>query len=202
MKESQNIQGFLAVGYVFLIVMGIFNESIYYNQIGVDILNYSSVMDVLISPIAIITSKTTTLIVFSVLVVLTYSLPAYLSKREGGNWLQKQFKVDTDLGQKELESTYLVLFSFLFAIGLFGFFVGTGIGQGTKITKKIAAKEIQYNDRLNFMDGTVDSVAIVGKNSSYIFYLVDGNKTVRITPISGILKSIDEVKDKRKDKPK
>ena len=64
-KSFQEIQGFLSIGYVYLIVMGILNETLYYNQIGIDILNYSNILDVLISPISKLTSSILRLIILS-----------------------------------------------------------------------------------------------------------------------------------------
>jgi len=46
------IQDYLSIGYVFMLILGIFHETIYYKFLGVNILEYSSVLDVLISPIS------------------------------------------------------------------------------------------------------------------------------------------------------
>jgi site-specific recombinase XerD len=81
-KSFQEIQGFLSVGYIYLIVMGILNETLYYNQIGIDILNYSSILDVLISPIARLTSNILFLTIFIIVLFFAFKLPKLLSKEE------------------------------------------------------------------------------------------------------------------------
>jgi hypothetical protein len=63
MKLSENLQKLLPYGYLFLVVMGIIKESIFYYQIGINILKYTTIMDVLISPIATLTSNPVVLIV-------------------------------------------------------------------------------------------------------------------------------------------
>ena len=64
----KEIQGIVTLGYIYLILMGILNESLYYNQLGVNILNYSDVLDILISPIAKMTSSTAGFAVFLFLI--------------------------------------------------------------------------------------------------------------------------------------
>lgn len=195
-KMFQEVQGVLSVGYIYLVVMGILNETLYYNQIGVDILRYSNIMDVLISPISKIISSIIGLSFFLIIVWCVFTLPGYLAKKRNTNWFKKNIKVEEHLSQKEVESTLLASFLLVLAFALMGSFVGFGIGKGWKMSKKIEQGEIKYNDQLSFMNGDIEKVKIVGTNSAYIFYLTNENKTVRITPINGVLKSIDEIKPK------
>lgn len=191
-KSFQEIQGFLSVGYIYLIVMGILNETFYYNQIGIDILNYSSILDVLISPISKLTSSILSIVIFITIIFIAIKLPKLLAEKKEKNWFKKSFKQYTNLNAKEIEDSLLKSFLFILAIGLLGFFVGTGIGKGFRMSKKIEEGKIKYNDKLNFITGDVSNVKILGTNSSYIFYVSNKTKTVRITPIEGIVKSIDD----------
>jgi len=84
-KYLQEIQGFLSVGYIYLIVMGILNETLYYSQIGIDILNYSSILDVLISPISRLTSSISRLLIFIIIVFFTFKLPKILPNNKDKN---------------------------------------------------------------------------------------------------------------------
>ena len=192
-KYFQEIQGFLSVGYIYLIVMGILNETLYYNQIGIDILNYSSILDVLISPISRLTSNVSRLIIFIIIVFLAFNLPNILAKNKDKNWFKRLFKkIDSDLTKEQVKSSLLKSFMFIVSIGLFGFYVGSGIGKGERLLEKIEKEEVEYNDRIKFINGDVSSVEIVGTNSMYLFYLEKDNKSVQITPISGIIKSIEK----------
>lgn len=46
---------YLPLGYLYLVILGIFRETITFYQLGVNYLSYASVMDVLLSPVAAIT---------------------------------------------------------------------------------------------------------------------------------------------------
>jgi hypothetical protein len=193
-KSFQEIQGFLSIGYIYLIVMGILNETLYYNQIGIDILNYSSILDVLISPISKLTSSISSLIIFTGIIFFAIKLPKILAKNKDKNWFRKLMKLDNDLTDIEIKSSLLKTFLFIISIGLFGFYVGSGIGGGFRMSKKIEKEEVKYNDHIKFINGDQSNVEIVGTNSAYIFYLEKENKSVQITPISGIIKSIEKNK--------
>ncbi|WP_025743541.1 hypothetical protein [Aquimarina pacifica] len=192
-KFFQEIQGFLSVGYIYLIVMGILNETLYYNQIGIDILNYSSILDVLISPIARLTSNIVFLTIFIITLFFVFKSPSILVKHKDKNWFKRLFKkIDLGLTNEQVKSSLLKSFLFMISIGLFGFYIGSGIGKGERLLKKIEKEEVAYSDRIKFINGDESKVEIVGINSAYIFYLEKENKTVQITPISGIIKSIEK----------
>nr|WP_309757508.1 hypothetical protein [Flavobacterium sp.] len=70
MKLSEIVQRTLPFGYLFLVVLGIIKESIYYYQVGINILKHSNIMDVLISPIADLTSTPIILLGFTILILL------------------------------------------------------------------------------------------------------------------------------------
>ncbi len=193
-KSSQEIQGFLSVGYIYLIVMGIVNETLYYNQIGVDILNYSGILDVLISPISRLTSSIFSMIIFIIIIFSAFKFPKFLAKKKDKKWFKKSMKLEANLSTSEIEASLLKTFIFLISIGILGFFVGTGMGKGFKMSNKIEKGKIDYNDYIEFINGDKAKVEIVGENSTYIFYLEQGNKTVQITPIGGIIKSIEKNK--------
>jgi hypothetical protein len=193
-KNFQEIQGFLSVGYIYLIVMGILNETLYYSQIGIDILDYSSILDVLISPISRLTSSISRLIIFIIIVFFAFKLPNILAKYRDKNWFKKLIKFEIELTKDEIKSSLLKTFLFIIAIGLFGFYVGSGIGKGFRMSEKIENGEIEFNDQIKFISGDESEVEIVGTNSMYLFYLEKDNKSVQITPISGIIKSIEKNK--------
>lgn len=45
----------LPLGYVYLLLLGIASESIHFAMLGVNVIDYSNVLDVLLSPIALVT---------------------------------------------------------------------------------------------------------------------------------------------------
>ncbi|QHC84396.1 hypothetical protein AS589_06150 [Empedobacter brevis] len=75
--NNEHLQRLLPFGYIYLVIMGIIKESIFYYQLDINILKFSSIMDILISPIAEITAHPFLLLFFIVLVLLLYFFKKY-----------------------------------------------------------------------------------------------------------------------------
>jgi hypothetical protein len=82
MKFSAGIQKFLSFGYLFLVVLGILKESLFYYPLGIHILNYSTIMDVLLSPVADLTSHPVVFIAVAILVLFSYFFPVFLARNK------------------------------------------------------------------------------------------------------------------------
>ncbi|MEZ0128638.1 hypothetical protein AB9T88_02065, partial [Flavobacterium sp. LBUM151] len=93
MKFSDDIQKLLPLGYLFLVIMGILKESFFYYQLGINILKYSTIMDILISPIAEFTSNPIILVAILLLFVSHYYLPSVLLKYSNVKFVQKAFEL-------------------------------------------------------------------------------------------------------------
>ena len=68
-KNLEKLLQFLPLGYLYLIILGILKQSLLYNQLGVNILNYSSVMDILLGPIADLTANIS--LIIAVIMIVT-----------------------------------------------------------------------------------------------------------------------------------
>lgn len=197
-KESKyNLQDYLSLGYVYLLVLGVFNQTIYYKFLNINILDYSSILDVLISPISIITGdlKIAIALVFAVLFGLLYKiiLPRYYK------WLVKKEKYKSGKNKEKIEKSLAGVKSnnfTIFIVGLmvFSVFIGLGSGRGSKMKKKINNGEIELTHEIVFQDNTSKKVNIIGKNSLNVFYVLKGNKEITIIPIEGNIKSIEKLK--------
>jgi hypothetical protein len=195
LSSFQEVQGILTLAYVYLILMGILNESLYYNQLNINILNYSDVLDILISPIAKMTSSSAGFVVFLLMIFALFWLPKYFVKKRDKRWFQKSFKMKEGLNAEEMRSSFFYLALFMIALFLTGFYVGTGLGSGHKLQKRMDNKEVLFNDKLYFLNENESTVEIIGKNSSYIFYLEPGSPVVKVSPISGVILKIEEIRD-------
>lgn len=140
MKNIDKVQNLLPLGYLFLVILGIVKESIFYYQIGINIIKYSSIMDILISPIAAITSHPVFFIVIIVLFIFFFKLPQILLKNEDKEWLHKLFGskiIKTEAPENErmayYNNTSLEFFSFF----LISIFLGYGLADGKSISEKI-----------------------------------------------------------------
>jgi hypothetical protein len=188
MKLSENLQKLLPYGYLFLVVMGILKESIFYYQIGINILKYTTIMDILISPVATLTAHPVVLIVTTGFILLSYAYPTYLVKRRDKKWAQRLsgLKNPETLSEEEVESHFSKLFTIVFAIGLLSLFLGIGLGQGKNLSKHISNNELTYDRKLNYSNGESEDIYLIGTNSIYYFYLSKGNRSIKIAPIGAI----------------
>jgi hypothetical protein len=125
---------------------------------------------------------------------LAFTVPKILANKKDKGWFKKIIKLESNTSEGEIKSSLSKTLIFIISLVFFGFFIGTGSGNGFKLLKKIETGEIDHNDRIKFIDGDYSKVEIVGSNSSFIFYLEKGNKTVMISPINGIIKSIEVIK--------
>jgi predicted RND superfamily exporter protein len=173
-------------------------EVIYYKFLGVNILEYSSILDVLISPVAVIVGDLKLLIGIIICIVLAVgyakALPKYytwLSKKKRYQSGKKKEKLDKTLNSFKTSSKQLVFV--MIALYIIGAFVGFGIGRGGKIKKRIENDEIKVTHQLTFNDGESQKINMLGKNSLNIIYVIEGQKEVLVSPIEGNIKTIRKI---------
>ena len=194
-----NLERLLPFGYLILVILGIVKESVFYYFIGVNILKYSNLMDVLISPISDLTSHPIVLGGFSFYVLLLYIYFIYISKNTDKKWVQKLLKTE-DLSEKPTDEEIKIRLGNKFlsvtAFGVMTFFLGIGIGNGKKVSGAINANKIKYNHSITFSSNKTKLVYLIGSNSANIFYVEKGNKNVKISPI-GAVETIEFLKTKK-----
>ncbi|UPZ14621.1 hypothetical protein [Flavobacterium humidisoli] len=200
MKISDDLEKLLPFGYLFLIVMGILKDSIYYYQFGINILRYSTIMDVLISPIAEFTSNPIILGAIIILFLMHYYLPSFLAKNKDLAFVKKSFELkSTDaLSPEETKSYYNGIAIKSLVIFLLSFFLGYGMAGGYFTKKKLKENKLDYSYQMDFNEGESKNVFVIGNNSLYYFYFVKGDKKVKITPLAAI-KNIELVENKMID---
>ncbi|WP_126653783.1 hypothetical protein [Chryseobacterium aureum] len=200
MKFSEGIQRSLPFGYLFLVVMGILKESVFYYQIGINILKYSTIMDILISPIATLASHPVILIALIIIVVFSFAFPSFLSKQANKNkkWAIKMasLKEHETMTKEAIENHFTNMFVRFLAMMLLSFFVGIGWGEGMGLTRKIRENTLTYNYRLNYGDDNSEQIYLIGSNSMYYIYLAKGNPIIKIAPL-GSIKSIELTNNKK-----
>lgn len=200
MKYLEKIEVLLPLGYLYLIIIGIMKESIFFYQLDINILKYSSIMDVLISPIAILTSHPIAFItIISFISFCCFYLPNFLFRNGYKKWVQKIFELKKDkleLPENELINYYLYTTIKTLAIGLFSIYVGFGSAEGHFASTKIKNSSFNFNDKINFNTGESEDIYLLESNSMYYFYVAKNEKTVKIAPIAGI-KYIEINKNKK-----
>ncbi|WP_035651622.1 hypothetical protein [Flavobacterium sp. ASV13] len=187
MKSVEKIQNLIPLGYLFLVIMGIMKESVFYYQLKINILKYSTIMDILISPIADLTSTPILMLgfIFFIIVILLILTFAYHNRNK--SWIKKVFNINENgLSNEALKSKLTKFFLIAISLGILSFFLGLGIGGGMKMAKKIKENKLVYKQKLTFTTGETENVFLIDANSAYYFYLTPKSKSVQIAPIGAI----------------
>jgi hypothetical protein len=199
MKFNEIIQKTLPFGYLFLVVLGILKESVFYYQVGINILKYSNIMDILISPIADLTSTPIILLGFVLFIFFLYLMSFLVSKNYNKEWIKKRIsstKTLSDITEDDVKAYFGKYFIVMFAVGLLSFFLGIGIGKGSKVANKISNNELKYDYAMTFGNDETKEIYLIGSNSSNYFYVEKGSENVKISP-TGAIKSIEITNNQR-----
>ena len=194
-KSEWTFQNALSLGYLFLLILGIIRDSIYYGYLGINIFYYSDLLDVLLSPIAYMSKS---LLLPAIIVcllgftyVITVYLPKYKERNPAAKWIKYFVKDTVEHKEEDLMKSMLTISAIMIA----SFFLGSGIGAGQKNKVKIMDGNIKVDRVLTFMDDKRLDVDLVGQNRQFLFYVKEGSKSVTVTPISGNIRSIERLRE-------
>lgn len=195
--NSRSIQDYLSLGYLYLLVLGIFKDAIFYGYLGVNIINYANVQDILLSPIIHLTSDIKQFLIIVVGIPLLSFLVGYAAKKyhtinKNKEWYKakKNYEKWNKAYGEESSNDFLMTLTFLC---LFGAFIGFGLGKGQKIAQQLATGALKNNHQITFTDAATLKVNMIGHNSEYIFYVAEKDTTVTIMPIQGNIKKIQNL---------
>lgn len=199
MKVGEALQKFIPFAYLYLVVLGIIKESVFYYFFDVNILKYSNLMDILISPVSDITSNPIILGAVVAILVLSYVSMRIISRYNNKAWARKivgikdptEFISEEDM-QKKTGSGLIGMI----AAAFLSFFLGIGLGSGQKISAKIADNTIKHQHNLNFNTGEKKHIYLIGANSANYFYVEKGNQNIQISPVLSI-KNIEILKNEK-----
>lgn len=198
MKYLEKIQELLPLGYLYLIILGLLKESILFYQLEINILKYSSITDILISPIADMASSPILIIIIISVVLFFFLFQIILVKNSDKNWSKKllgSYKINNEVDKKTLQKSMIPVFSTLVAIELLALFVGLGLGEGNIIKKRINTQNLKYNYRIIPESGKPTDIYMIDINSSYYFYVAKGDKNIKIAPV-GKINTLELIKKK------
>ncbi|WP_289030966.1 hypothetical protein [uncultured Algoriphagus sp.] len=180
---SLSFSEFLPIGYLYLLILGILAESLYYGLIGINFLSYASILDVLLGPIAILTDKPILLILLIVVGSVFYYLMIVKGKKSS-NKSDSESKGVTVYAAYGIVMSVMVLFAF----------VGYGLGKGMKERSNIGENKIKHDVTLHFLNGEKKEVRKLGNTSTFIFHIQKDQKSISISPISNNIKEIEQMK--------
>ena len=181
-KESENrrlppVSELLPLGYVYLLILGIANQSLFYGLVGVNFLAWSDALDVLISPIALLTGDPRLLVT---LVVLTALLYPYVKWIQALARKQKLAKGEPIENEAPLLHAWLVYSSIVLIFG----FIGFAASSGQDLRQRLVEGEARIDHRIEFHDGRSVAVELVGKNTGFLFYFAPGDTALSIAPLA------------------
>ena len=199
LNGNRSLQDYLSMGYVYLLILGITSDSVLYGILGVNIINFSTVLDILLSPVIYLTKG----IAFAVVILV---IPALLVFQINNKQQKLQKELDaTQTSQREALSKQIQTLKtsklLLPAMIILSAYVGYALGYGFATKNRLDKGEVKTNYEITFTDGETVEVRLVGHNSQYIFYAMEGKKELTISPIQGNVKRMDKLR-KAKDKAK
>lgn len=180
----QSSQGWFALGYVLLVILGMLTDTIYYQQFGINIFEYSEVFDFLIAPFK--RQETLTLFTIAILVTLAaYFLDSYAEKR----FPKFYSKINFNLNTKPWFVWYrLGSFILLFTVLLLLYLLMSSEKRYDDLVEMRQKPDIAItfsSEQKSLLKGRK-----IGANSKYIF-LMDKAKKVHIIPLGGQLESVE-----------
>lgn len=175
MFKNLGFQEYLSIGYLYLLILGVVSESIFYRMLGLNILQFASLSDILIAPLTLLVSHWLIPLSLLGMIVVLFILTK----------LSEKFNAKHD---KEQSVNLLVLCS---AFIFFGFFVGIELGRGSKQKSLIDEGKTQPNYLITFDNGQAQKVKVIGQNSTYLFYVPENSKKLIITLIDGNVKRME-----------
>ena len=189
MKYLEKIQTLLPLGYLYLILLGLLKEGLQYHQLGINILNYSSITDILISPVAEMFANPIMIAVIILFIGFYFIVQAILVKNRHKNWAKKILganRFSQDASKEEIQKAIFPVFILIIAWQLLSVFFGVGLSGGKLILKGIRQNDFTCNYKLSFNSGKSEDAYVFDMNSSYCFYITKGSKNIRIAPIEAI----------------
>ena len=192
-NTERSLQDYLSLGYVYILILGIARDSIVYYFLDVNFMNYYTLMDVMLSPLAVLTELPISFVGIFVGVGLFY----YAIKKDDA---KKLAKGPTEKELTEIQKPMMVRLIPLILFMLFGFFVGTGMGEAYKKNKKLKEKGFDYNYEITYLNDQRENLEIVRQTNQFLFTVKQGDDRVTIIPIAGNVKTIKELPQKEDEK--
>lgn len=191
-----SIQDYLSLGYLYLVIVGIILDAIFYGILGINIINYSSILDVLLSPISFLTDSIIAPLMIAGAILLFFGIgkwnKKYHQKNKEKEWYKKKYDVAALDKSYATEDNLGAIFN-IFGIFFLSLFITYSTLRGYRLKKKISNKEIKLNKRITFQNDSIVDVKFIGMNSQYVFFLLENDSIITASPIQGNIKGIRDL---------
>lgn len=182
--SNYSFQDLLSLGYIYLLLMGIISDAIYYGFMGVNFIAYSSVLDVLLSPIVNMTDSWVLPVVILVSTIVGYFYFKLISKLSARSAKKKGTKDPFE----NISSRSAAITSAAFVI--FFAYLGYAIGSGFKRSQLLEKKNLKPDHELVFANGDTTRARIIGTNTGFVFYAIENDSVLSIAPFQNNVVSI------------
>jgi hypothetical protein len=185
--DNLQLQDGLSLGYLFLIILGLLDNVIYWSGLGINIFDYTSISDILLSPLNTFfyNLRGTFLIIFMLVCffyLMKYLHPYFQKKAsETAERKNKPYK-EQSFQPKTIALAFFVLM-----------FLGYNGGLSMAAKDRIQKKMHVANHRITFSDNTSKDVHVLGVNSVYLFYADIGSSLINIVPIADNIKLMQKL---------
>ncbi|MCD9854398.1 hypothetical protein LUD75_06760 [Epilithonimonas sp. JDS] len=200
-KSIEKLQTLLPLGYFYLIVLGILKDGVFFFALGINFIKFSSITDVLMSPISDITRYPILLVAVALIIYSLFLYNKFQINNSHKNWVRNSFAVKRFLNKNASATDQEVknfiknqfITSILIMIGCF--FLGGGLGFGISARDRIKNNDMKFNYRITYDNGKDVDVYMIDSNSVYYFYVEKGQKNITITP-AGSIEKIEIIKNR------
>ena len=193
-KLIEKLQTLLPIGYFYLIILGILKDGVFFFMLGINFIKFSSITDVLMSPIADVTRYPVLLIAVLLISYGLYVLNNYQVKNSQKKWVRNSFthKKYLDQNKNATDEDFKKFIKNQFLNSIFVmiacFFLGGGLGFGLNARDRIRNNNMKFNHRITYNSGKSVDIYLLDSNSVYYFYVEKGQKDITITSASSIQK--------------
>lgn len=193
-KLISRLQTLLPLGYFYLIVLGILKDGVFFYMLGINFIKFSSITDVLMSPIADLTRYPVLLIAVVGINYVLFLYNRFQVRNSHKNWVRssmiyKNFWTKNENATEQDFKNHIknqFLNSLLMMIACF--FLGGGIGFDITARDRIENNKMKFNHKITYDSGKSAEVYMIDSNSVYYFFVEKGQKNISISPTGSIEK--------------
>ncbi|MBV6879296.1 hypothetical protein NG800_003725 [Epilithonimonas ginsengisoli] len=193
-KLIEKLQTLLPLGYLYLIILGILRDGVFFYMLGINFIKFSSITDVLMSPIADLTRYPILLIA---VVAINYALFLYNRfhvRSSHKNWVRssivyKKFWIKNgNATEQDFKNHIKNQFLNSLLVMIASFFLGGGIGFGITARDRIENNNMTFNHKITYDPGKSAEAYMIDSNSVYYFFVEKGQKNISISSTGSIEK--------------
>ena len=200
-KLIEKLQTLLPLGYFYLILLGILKDGVFFYFLGINFIKFSSITDVLMSPISDITRFPILIVAVCLIIWGLYVFNNYQVKHSHKKWVRESLThkifLSKNINATEEEFKKFIKKQFLNSIVVMiaCFFLGGGVGFGISARDRIKNNDMKFNYKITYDDGKVNDIYLIDSNSEYYFYVEKGQKNITIAP-NGSIKKMELIKNR------